>query len=44
MHIREAICCKSCGKKLGFYCGGELCIEIKCHRCKRINWYRIVYK
>ena len=46
MDIRRIIRCSSCGRKLGIYCGGDLKLEIKCYRCKKICVYkfRSVYK
>lgn len=44
MYIREAICCKSCGRKLGIYYGGDLNLEIKCYRCKKIYIYHVDLK
>ena len=40
MDIRRIIRCSSCGHKLGIYCGGDLKLEIKCYRCKKICVYK----
>ena len=40
MDIRRIIRCSSCGRKLGIYCGGDLKLEIKCYRCKKICVYK----